>query len=134
MGRKKGTIEQSLVHRVNSRLSDNAFKRLDLLLGKSNCRSMAELIRRILSNEKIVVLHRDMTLQGHIQELAAIRAELRSIGVNVNQITHAFHTADSVHQKMFHALKVAEEYAKVGDKVTVLLEKVDELGRRWLQR
>jgi hypothetical protein len=42
--------------------------------------------------------------------------------------------ADSTNQKMFHALKVGEEYDKVGEKVETLVNMVAEIGQRWLQR
>jgi hypothetical protein len=134
MGRKKAKPEELLVHRINSRISDKALKRLETLLAKSNCRSIAELVRRIVSKEKIVVLLRDMRLDRHIHELAGIRAELRSIGININQITHHFHAAGTERQKMLYAMEVAEEYAKVGEKVSALMEMVDTLGQKWLQR
>jgi hypothetical protein len=135
MGRKKcEDVNSILSHRMRIRISPKTLTRLEELLSKSNCRSIAELVRRIVSSEKIEVIHRDMSLQEHIHQLAGIRSELRAIGVNVNQITHAFHSSDSDHQKMFHALKVGEEYAKVSEKVAVLVQMVDELGRKWLQR
>ena len=134
MGRKKCDPETLLIHRVRVRMTDGTMKKLEGLRSKSNCRSMAEFLRRVLSNEKIVMLHRDMTLQEHIQELAGIRAELRSIGTNVNQITRHFHATDSERKKMFYAMEVAEEYSKVGEKVSVLMEMVETLGRKWLQR
>ena len=80
------------------------------------------------------MLKKDVSLMGHIQELAGIRFELRAIGTNVNQITRHFHAADSDRKKMFYAMEVAEEYAKVSEKVTVLMEMVDNLGQKWLQR
>lgn len=134
MGRKKAKPDELLVHRINSRISDKALKRLEGLLAKSNCRSIAELVRRIVSNEKIIVLQRDMRLQEHVHELAGIRAELRCIGTNVNQITRHFHAADTERKKMFYAMEVAEEYTKVGEKVSTLMEMVDTLGQKWLQR
>jgi len=134
MGRKRAKVEELLIHRINSRISDKTLKRLDRLLAKSNCHSIAELVRRILSNENIVVLQKDVRLQEHVQELAGIRAELRSIGVNVNQITRHFNAADNERKKMFYAMEVAEEYNKVGEKVSTLIEMVDTLGRKWLQR
>src|SRR5688572_22257398 len=69
-----------------------------------------------------------------LQQLIRIREELRDIGVNINQITHRFHASDSREQRMFHALKVGEEYAKVGDKVEVLINKVSDVGRMWSDR
>ena len=134
MGRKKGTLENSLIHRINTRVTDKVFNRLEALVTKSNCHSMSELVRRIVSNEKIVVLHRDMALQQHVHQLSGIRSELHSMGVNINQITHSFHLTHNRHEKIFHALKVGEEYAKVGEKVNTLIEMVDELGKKWLQR
>ena len=134
MGRKKCDPGSLLIHRVRVRITDGTMKKLEGLRSKSNCRSMAEFLRRILSNEKIVMLQRDMTLHGHIQELAGIRSELRAIGTNVNQITRHFHAADTERKKMFYAMEVAEEYTKVGEKVSALIEMVDTLGRKWLQR
>jgi hypothetical protein len=134
MGRKKCDPESLLVHRVRVRITDGTMKKLESLRSKSNCRSMAEFLRKVLANEKIVMLHRDMRLQGHIQELAGIRTELKAIGTNVNQITRHFHAANNDRRKMFYAMEVAEEYAKVGEKVTALMEMVDTLGQKWLQR
>ena len=134
MGRKKCDPDSLLIHRVRVRITDGTMKKLEGLRSKSNCRSMAEFLRRVLSNEKIVMVQRDMTLHGHIQELAGIRAELRAIGTNVNQITRHFHAADTERKKMFYAMEVAEEYSKVGEKVNALMEMVDALGRKWLQR
>lgn len=135
MGRKKiSKTEKLLRHPIRTRVDDFVFKRLESLLAESNCDSIGELIRKILSKEKIVTLKRDMTLQPHVQELAKIRSEIHSIGVNINQLTKHFHSADDGHKKMFYALKVAEEYAKVGDKVSEVAKITEELGRRWLQR
>jgi hypothetical protein len=115
-------------------VDDNAYKRLEDLLASSNCQSIGQLVRKILSNQRITVYRKDKSLEAPVQELIQIRNELRAIGVNINQITHHFHTADSINQKMFHALKVAESYREVGEKVNVLVQMVARLGEKWLQR
>ena len=135
MGRKKSDDANSLLtHRLRLRVSQKTIKRLEDMLSGSNCRSIGELARKILSNESIIVFHKDISLEGPVQELIRIRGELRAIGVNVNQITHYFHSSETTNQKMFHALKVAEEYGKVGEKVEVLVNMVAGLGQKWLQR
>jgi hypothetical protein len=135
MGRKRKPDRESLlVHRIRTRINDKAHGRLQSILSKSNCQTIGQLVRHILSNERIVVFQADATLKEPVQQLILIREELRAIGVNVNQITHHFHIADSNNQKMFYALKVGEEYAKVGEKVEVLIQMVAEIGQRWLQR
>jgi hypothetical protein len=135
MGRKKKTDRDALlIHRIRTRVNDKSFQRLQSVLVKSNCQTIGQLVRQILSNEPITVFQTDITVEEPVQQLILIREELRAIGVNINQITHHFHLADSSSQKMFHALKVSEEYAKVGEKVDILINKVAEIGQRWLQR
>lgn len=135
MGRKKAKNQEALLtRRLILRVNDRTLKRLKTMAKETDCRTVGELARRILSNERITVFHRDTSLEAPVQELIRIRRELRAIGVNVNQITHFFHASDTANQKMFHALKVAEEYGKVGDKVEVLIEMVTGLGKKWLQR
>jgi hypothetical protein len=135
MGRKpKEDRTALLTHRLRLRVSESTIKRLESIAGSSNCRSIAAVARRILSSQKILMFTRDVSYEEPLQQLIDIRQELRSIGVNVNQITHSFHVSDTVNQKMFNALKVAEEYAKVNDKVDELVRLVGELGDKWLQR
>lgn len=135
MGRKKiSKTEKLLRHPIRTRVDDQVFNKLETLLKESNCESIGELTRKILSQEKIVTLKRDMTLQPHVQELAKIRSEIHAIGVNINQLTKHFHSTEDEHKKVFYAIKVGEEYAKVGDLVVKVGEIVEELGRKWLQR
>lgn len=135
MGRKKIqksalALNRTLILRVN----DSTIKRLESLMKDSDCQSVSDVARRILSKKRITMFHRDASLEAPMQELIRIRGELRAIGVNVNQITHFFHTSETINQKMFQALKVAEEYGKVGEKVDELVSMVACLGRKWLQR
>lgn len=135
MGRK--TIQDStalLRHPIRTRVDDKVYKRLEDLLSSSNCQSIGQLVRKILSHQRITVYRKDISFEAPVQELIQIRNELRAIGVNINQITHYFHTAETSNQKMFYALKVAESYREVGDKVNVLVEMVARLGEKWLQR
>lgn len=135
MGRtKKPDVEALLIHRIFTRINDKTMRRLQSLLGKSNCHTIGQLIRHILSDKRIVYYKTDVTVEEPVQRLMDIREQLRAIGVNINQITHHFHTAESPQEKVFHALKVSEEYAKVGEKVEVLTKMVAEIGERWLQR
>ncbi len=133
-GKKRQDTNSLLIHQVFTRINDKTYQRLQSILEKSNCHTIGELARKILSNERIIVYHSDKSLEAPVQQLIMIREELRSIGVNINQITHQFHVADSRQQRMVHALKVGEEYSKVGEKVDELIKMVAELGQIWLQR
>jgi hypothetical protein len=49
-----------------------------------------------------------------VEELITMTKELNAISVNINLITKYFHATDTPGQKMFHALKMAEDYNEAG--------------------
>jgi methyl-accepting chemotaxis protein len=135
MARKKATDQKELLTRlVGVRLSEEFYDRLEKSRQSTNCQTVGELIRRNLYKERITYFHKDASMDGTMEELSRIRKELNSIGTNINQITHSFHTADVANQRTFIALKVAEQYNKVGDKVEQLLKIVSQLAIKWLQK
>lgn len=135
MGRKKAKDESQLLSKIVwTRLTVEAYQRLESLIGRSDCHSAGEVARRILSREKITVFTVDRSMDGLMEELSAIRRELNSIGININQITRVFHSSDQVSQKAFHAIKVADQYKSVGNKVDRLLTIVSQLSSKWLQK
>ena len=134
MGRKKSEDHSVLlVKSIILRVTESEYKRLNDFVEKGNCHSVAEAVRRILSNQKITLLHKDTSMDGTMEELAGIRKELKAIGVNVNQITRHFNSTTDNQQKVYDALKVAEQYGKVHSKVTVLLDLISKLSLKWLQ-
>jgi len=133
MGRKKDTTEQ-LSHMLCVRVSRPYYEKMERWLAQSNCNSAAELARSILYKEEIIWYHKDASLDEAVKELAAIRNELKAIGTNINQITRYFNSTHMPNQKMFNALKVQDEYNKVGRKVEQLLIMVSEIIKRWSQR
>lgn len=135
MARKKSPNPEALLtHHIQAKVSKDVFNRLEQLMLNSDCQSMGELARRILSKERITYFLKDTSMDATVEELSRIRRELNSIGININQITHSFHTADLPNQKTLYALKVAEQYKKVGDKVDQLLPIVSQLAKKWLQK
>lgn len=134
MTRRKADPATKLTHKLTIHLSQSYYEKLERWLSHSNCRTVSELARAILYKEQINWYHKDASLESTAIELAGIRKELNAIGKNINQITHSFHAADTPNQKMFHALRVADEYRKVGQKVDELLKMVSEISKTWLQK
>jgi Arc/MetJ-type ribon-helix-helix transcriptional regulator len=134
MTRRKADPSVKLTRKLTIHLSQSYYEKLERWLSHSNCRTASELVRAILYREQINWYHKDASLESTAIELAAIRKELNAIGKNINQITHSFHATDIPNQKMFHALKVADEYKKVGNKVDELLRMVSEISKTWLQK
>lgn len=85
MTRKKSKNQvELLTHPIIVRVNENTYKRLENILLHSNCQSIGEVARNILSKEKILMLTRDVTMNAPMEELVSIRKELRSIGININ--------------------------------------------------
>lgn len=133
MTRRKVDKGAKLSHRLTVRMSESFFKRMEEWLANSNCQSISELARKILYREEVIWYHKDAKLESTAIELAGIRKEINAIGRNINQITHAFHTTDLPRERMFHALKVLDEYKKVGQKTDKLLAITSEINKKWLQ-
>ncbi len=127
-------LKEDLNKIITIRVSDRFFNQLEEKRKKTNCQNVSEMVRAILYKEKIMFYYTDASLNATALELAGIRKELNLIGNNINQITKFFHAADSSSQKMFHALKVAEDYKRVESKIEKLLIMVSEIGKRWLQK
>jgi hypothetical protein len=134
MTRRKVDNEMKLTKKITIRVPIPFYQRMEKWLDQSNCNTMAELARSIVCKEQILWYHKDASLESTAIELAGIRKELNAIGKNINQVTHHFHGTENPNRKMFHALKVAEEYRKVGVKVDKLLTMVSEISQKWLQK
>lgn len=134
MGRKKKTQRELLLnHLITIRVNDAVYKKIVQLQTDSNCHSAGEVVRRILSNEKIVILHKDISMDAPMEELAEIRKELKAIGVNINQVTRHFHSSGNDHRKLFYALKTMDLYQTIDSKVERLLSTVSKMAVKWLQ-
>jgi hypothetical protein len=133
MGRRRSSKE-GLTRIFSVRVSDRYYKRLEEIKRNSNCQYIGEVARRILYREEIVWYHKDASMDSTVAELTLIRKELNAIGININQITRHFHSADIPNQKIFHALKIVDEYKKVGQKLEKVMSVTSEITKKWLRR
>lgn len=135
MPRKKlANPDEILSHPIIIRVTEKLFKRLEKLQKESDCQSVGQVARKILSNEKINCFYRDISLNAPMEEMALIRKEIKAIGININQQTHRFHTSENEQQRLFYVLKTAEQYKQVGEKVDRLLIIISKLAEKWLPR
>ncbi|RYY66254.1 MAG: plasmid mobilization relaxosome protein MobC [Chitinophagaceae bacterium] len=125
--------EQLLSHPIILRVTAGEYARLEKLASGSDCSSIGEVVRRIISNRQVVMRHKDVSMDGTMEQLALIRKELRSIGVNINQITRSFNKDKAELQRSYYVLQVAELYKKVDARMEVLLKLIAGLAEKWLQ-
>lgn len=135
MARKKSPEPEKILSRVlRIRLTDAAFLRLEKISNSSDCRTVGEAARKILSKEKITLFYKDITLNAAMEELALVRKELRAIGININQITKAFHTDKRENSQAIQVSKVIQLYQQVEAKTDTLLLIINRLAEKWLPR
>lgn len=126
--------EELLVHLVTIRVSGATLKRLEKILSESSCRSIGEVARKILNKERINCFYRDASMAGPMEELALIRKELKSIGININQQTRYFNAVKSGTEKAFHSDRTVELLVKADAKMERLFALISKLAEKWLQR
>lgn len=135
MSRKKALKQDELLTcPVRTRVTKKVYERLEKTISESDCQSIGEVARKILSKEKINLFYRDISLNAPMEEMALIRKELKSIGININQQTHKFHTSESESERAFYVLKTADLYKTVDLKVTNLLLIISRLAEKWLPK
>lgn len=126
-------IDTRFTRPIRTRVTENTYRQLEKIKLNSNCRSMGEVVRKILSKEKILMLTRDASMSGPMEELASIRKELKSIGININQQTRHFHTSENESQRAFYFMRTSDLYKNVGEKIDKLLAIVSKLTLKWLR-
>jgi hypothetical protein len=131
---KKNTTKERFDKVVALRLTTTMRNRFDDLRKQSNCRSLGEFLRSVLQKEEIIWYHRDATFDEFTLELAAIRKELRAIGVNINQATHFLNGAQLPAQKLYHAKQIVAEYHKVNVPVERVLRAISNAHKKWSPR
>ena len=135
MPRKKLSDPSSLlIHPVRTRLTEEVYNRLLTLMKDSDCRSMGELARRILSGEGITLFHKDAAFDEPAEKLMLIYRELKAIGLNMNQVTRHFHQANTNQQKAFQAYQIAQIYKQADVKIMMVLNLIAKLSKQWLQK
>ncbi|GEP93282.1 plasmid mobilization relaxosome protein MobC [Chitinophaga terrae (ex Kim and Jung 2007)] len=135
MGRRPATDKEALfIYPVRTRVTATVYKRLEKMVAEGDCNSIGEAARRVLSGDKITIFYVDNSLHSPMQRLSEIRSELRSIGVNVNQVTRYFNASSTEDQKLLHSKGVLKEYHQVTARIDELLLIVSELAKKWLQK
>lgn len=125
--------QERLTHLIRTRVTETTYKRLVELKQNSNCATMGEVARKILSREKIACFYIDATMDAPMEELASIRKELKAIGININQQTRYFNGSKTDTQRSFYFMKTAAIYSDVDKRITRLLNLVGRMSIKWLQ-
>jgi hypothetical protein len=134
MAHRKYNKTEPLSQLIGVRVSEQFYTKLEGLRSHSNCQTLGEFARMILQRQEIIWYHKDAAMDSVAAELAGIKKELNSIGTNINQITRYFNGTALPNRKIFEALKILDEYKKVGDKMDSLLTIISDISQKWSPR
>jgi len=135
MPRKKASNQEDLLTRnIIVRVTETVFLKLEKMQVESGSASVADVVRKILSNRKIKLFHQDNSLSAPMEEMALIRKELKAIGININQITRTFNQDKAETHRALYVMKVADLYKNVDERVEKLLVIISQLAEKWLQK
>lgn len=127
---KKRAIEYPIKRTI--RFTKKEDTELKGLLQKSTyCQTLSELIRDMLFKKELTVNTYNASLQEVKLQLARIRNELQSIGININQITRYFNSSQDAETKLAYAEKVVPHYRKVEGKIDELFTILSQLSSQW---
>ena len=131
-GQTKG--ERGLTRLVQTKITEKRFNTLEALVSQTKGETISSVVRKIIESKSIKVYTHDESLDLIMEELAAHRAEICSIGVNINQMAKLFNSYPQLKTKMFYAEKGYDRYLLLEDKIDRLLEIVSDLAHVWLTR
>jgi hypothetical protein len=123
--------DELLKHKVGVRFNEKTFNKLKAQVQQSNASTVGELVRKIVTGEKVTFFVKDISMEGPTAELIRIRKEINAIGRNINQLTEAHHISNITDEKITHARDVDKLYRQVSDKVCEVWKLVSEMSLKW---
>lgn len=129
-GQTKG--DKGLVKLIATKVTQAKYDELNSLASQTKGDTISSVLRKILHNRPIRVYRHDESLDLVMEELAANRAEIRSIGININQMAKLFNSNKVKGLQALYAKKGYEHYLLLESKIDKLLSEVEKLAVKWL--
>jgi hypothetical protein len=135
MGRRKAPHqEDNLTKVVLVRVTGDTYAKLEKIRFNSDCRTVPEVVRRIIEKEKIIYYHKDASMDAPMEAMIRIQKELKSIGINTNQVTRYFNGSKTEGQRWHYLQVILSEYKQIDTRVALLLSLISRLAKKWLQK
>jgi hypothetical protein len=129
-GQTKG--KRGLSKLVATKITQVKYAELTKLAGQTKGETISSVLRKILDNRPVKTFRHDDSLDLVMEELAANRAEIRSIGVNINQMAKLFNTYPELRPKVFYARNGYERFLQIEKNIDKLLAITEKLAVKWL--
>ena len=132
--RKLINREELLKYKVGVRFDEKTYAKLKSWVDQSNASSVGELVRKIVTKEKVTLFVKDVSMEEPTAELIRIRKEINAIGRNINQLTETHHTTNSVEEKDRQVVKAVELHYRLSEKLQEIWQQVTQMTAKWSAR
>jgi hypothetical protein len=123
--------EDLLKYKVGVRFDETTYNKLKSWVGTSNASSVGELVRKIVTKEKVTFFVKDVSMEESTTELIKIRKEINAIGKNINQLTEAYHKTNAVEEKNANVIRAVELHQGIAEKICEVWKRVTEMSSKW---
>ncbi|GAA0536845.1 hypothetical protein GCM10009415_18320 [Chitinophaga japonensis] len=118
---------------VNFRMTPQEYARMESKWKRTTCRKLSDFIRHRVLDKPLVSTHRNRSLDDFMAEMALLRKELNSIGVNFNQAVHKLHMADTPTELKMWLRVFQKDRQILLDQVEKIKLKIYSIADEWLQ-
>lgn len=132
--KNRGLAKSALSRKVDCRIPEEKFQELQELISKGQGLTMSELVRNIILNRKIRIVHHDNSLDLVMEKLSLYCAVIQSINIQVNQLLRSFLTKEGItdNKRMFR--KMENLLSQVVSNQNLLEEQFAKFNKVWLQK
>ena len=126
--------EELLKYKVGVRFDEKTYHKLKSWVEQSNASSIGELVRKIVTNEKVTFFVKDVSMEEPTAELIRIRKEINAIGRNINQLTEAYHASVAIQEKDAQVVRAVVLHQQVSSELKEVWKHVIEMTTKWSAR
>jgi hypothetical protein len=132
--KNRGLAKNALSRKVDCRIPDEKFQELQELISKGQGLTMSELVRNIILNRKIRIVHHDNSLDLVMEKLSQYCAVIQSINIQVNQLLRSFLNKEENTDNKGGLRKMENLLSQVVSNQNLLEEQLGKFNKVWLQK
>lgn len=118
---------------LHLRLKPDEYNKLHKAFKKTTCRKISDYSRKILLGKPLVATYRNQSLDDFMTEMMQLRAELNSVGNNINQAVKKLHTLQQIPEFRSWIMTYELEKQTLFNKVEEIKNRINKIADQWLQ-
>ena len=118
---------------LHLRLKPDEYNKLHKAFKKTTCRKISDYSRKILLGKPLVATYRNQSLDDFMTEMMQLRAELNSVGNNINQAVKKLHTLHQIPEFRSWIMTYELEKQTLFNKVEEIKNRINKIADQWLQ-